>query len=449
MQKRPISLTPLKLIPFEIERSTNPASVADLQTIQKGRDLRAERAFERAFSSSSIPHISSAFLIYFEKRNKIPACLYRYYTNIYTSLYVGEDFRKGGIFKLPEKFKLEQEVKRLRAINQLLYATRDSQNILEILTAVRDQIHPLVTFDRIGFLIAEPKGKYCIVHELVTKNGLPCSSPGDIMPIEHTAIEWSFREQRTHINQNLAAKHEFLEDPFLFEQSIQSIIRIPLFKSGHVFGIMTIKSTKKNHFSKENIALLEDVAIHLSSSLYISKLVMDLKLQATTDGLTGVFNRHALRMIHNRESLITFMDTFVIEHQFHQIDTAAVLMIDIDDFKLYNDTYGHDQGDQRLVALTQILRYATPGHQLIFRYGGDEFVILLPNVTQLEAHNIATKIHQSTLKLGDHRGEAVSVSIGVTCAPWEELASLVHLADQAMYVQKKRRHTVTSELEFS
>ncbi|PWI56921.1 hypothetical protein BM613_11400 [Sulfoacidibacillus thermotolerans] len=350
---------------------------------------------------------------------------------------------------MPDKLSLEQEVARLRAINQLLHATRDSLNTTEILSAVRDKIQPLVAFDRIGLLVAEPKGKYCIVHELVTKDGLICSAPGDIMPIEHTAIEWCFREQRTHVNQHLREKHEFLEDPFLYEQSIQSIVRVPLFKTGEAFGIMTVKSMEPNHFSVDDISLLEDVAVHLSASLYVSKLLMELKLQATTDGLTGVFNRRALHMIHDRESLISFMDSFVIDHTIESIDTVAVLMIDLDEFKLYNDTHGHDQGDLRLVAFTQILRYATPGHQLIFRYGGDEFVILLPNATNIEAHTIASKIRQSALKLGDHRGEPLSVSIGVTHAPWEELSRLIRSADAAMYIQKKRRHTSSSEVEFS
>lgn len=348
-----------------------------------------------------------------------------------------------------EKSALEQEMIRLRAINQLLHATRNSLQTSDILTAVRDQIYPLVAFDRIGILLAEPKGKYCIVHELVTKDGLSCSAPGDIMQIEGTAIEWVFREQQTHINQNLAQQQEFLEDPFLYEQSIQAILRIPLCRSEETFGIITVKSTEPHHFTPEDIALLEDVAAHLSASLYTLKVLMELKLQATTDGLTGVFNRRALHMIHDRESLISFMDTFVIEHAVDYVDNAAVLMIDIDEFKLYNDTYGHDQGDQRLIAFTQILRYSTPGHQLIFRYGGDEFIILLPNASKIDAHNMSTKIRQSALKTGDHKGAPISVSIGVTHAPWAEFSDLVRSADEAMYVHKRKRQVVTTDVEFS
>ncbi|MHB1685723.1 MAG: sensor domain-containing diguanylate cyclase [Bacilli bacterium] len=334
---------------------------------------------------------------------------------------------------------LHAEISRLRALNRLLQATRDSLHTPDILNAVRDHIGKLVDFDRFGLLVAEPRGKYCIVHELVTKTGLNFCPPGSIMPIAGTAIEWVFSELRTQVNHDLAQKKEFLEDETLYGDQIRSIVRVPLFKSGMAFGIMTVKSMEPNHFSEADIAFLEDVGLQLSSALYVSKLVMELKFQASTDALTGVFNRRALHEIRDQQGLMDFLEEFVIDHDFEDIHSVAVLLIDLDDFKLYNDQYGHDEGDRRLVAFTQILRYATPGHQLIFRYGGDEFVIVLPNALEIEAHNIASHIRQTAYKNGDHRGQPMSVSIGVKHDAWEGLSNLIREADAVMYDNKRRR----------
>ncbi len=265
------------------------------------------------------------------------------------------------------------------------------------------------------------------------------------MPIAGTAIEWIFGELRTHVNHDLSHKKEFLEDEPLYEDQIRSIVRVPLFRSGMAYGVMTVKSTEPNHFSEADITFLEDVGLQLSSALYVSKLVMELKLQASTDALTGVFNRRALHEIRDQQGLMDFLDEFVIDYDFEDIHSIAVLLIDLDDFKLYNDQYGHDEGDRRLVAFAQILRYATPGHQLIFRYGGDEFVVVLPNATEIQAHNIASHIRQTAYKNGDHRGQPMSVSIGVKHDAWEGLSKLIREADAAMYDNKRRRQPQQSE----
>ncbi len=331
------------------------------------------------------------------------------------------------------------EISRLRALNRLLRATRDSIHTLDILHAVRDHIGTLVAFDRFGLLVAEPRGKYCIVHELVTKTDLNFCPPGSIMPIAGTAVEWVFNELRTHVNPDLGHKKEFLEDQSLYNDRIRSIVRVPLFKSGMAFGVMTVKSTAPDQFSESDVTFLEDVGMQLSSALYVSKLVMELKLQASTDALTGVFNRRALHEIRDQQGLKVFLEEFVVDYDFEDIRSVAVLLIDLDDFKLYNDQYGHDEGDRRLVAFAQILRYATPGHQLIFRYGGDEFLVVLPNATEIEAHNIAGHIRQTAYKNGDHHGQPMSVSIGVKHDTWEGLAKLIRDADAAMYDNKRRR----------
>ena len=335
---------------------------------------------------------------------------------------------------------LQSEVLRLRVLNSLLREIRNSLDTTDIILAARDHIGKVVSFDRLGLLVAQPKGKYCIVHELVTKSELAFCPPGSFMEISGTAIEWVFRELQPHSNPDLENIREFAEDVHLFNDKIQSIVRIPFFHGGTVFGIMTVKSTEKNHFTQSAIEFLSEVADHLSASLYFARMVMDLKLQSYTDPLTGLFNRRALHEIHDQQSLLSFMDDLMIDYDFGEdIHSLAVLLIDLDDFKGYNDANGHLEGDKRLQAIAKVLRYATPGHQLIFRYGGDEFVILLPNATELQAHNVAAHIRQGAVKNGDHRGESILVSIGVHNDIWGELSQLLLKADAMMYANKRNR----------
>ncbi|MCY0901451.1 MAG: sensor domain-containing diguanylate cyclase [Firmicutes bacterium] len=343
----------------------------------------------------------------------------------------------------------EQEIRRLRALNALLRATRNTLDIREVLRSVRDHMHSLVPFDRLGLLVAESRGRYCLIQELVTLDTLTCCPPGSIMPIAGTAIEWVFRELRSHYNGNLAEQREFLEDETLWNDQIRSIVRVPLYSSGDVYGVMTVKSVRVDAFSLEDISLLEEIGLQISGALFAAKHVAELKLHAMTDPLTGIYNRRALHSLTSPQHLTAFLDEFMIEGEWERIESRSVLVIDVDDFKLYNDTYGHAEGDRRLCQLVQTLRYATPAHQLLFRYGGDEFIILLPNASELESHSIASHIRQAAYKTGDHQGVPMSVSIGIHHDVWGDLENMIRKADAAMYDSKKRRADIQTEVGLS
>ncbi|MCY0876758.1 MAG: sensor domain-containing diguanylate cyclase [Firmicutes bacterium] len=343
----------------------------------------------------------------------------------------------------------QREIIRLRALNQLLCATREALDTRTILAAVRDHIHPLIEFHRLGLLVADMHDKYCIIEELVTKESLVCCPPGSIMSIADTAIEWVYRERRTQYNPDLRATQEFIEDATLLQDGIVTIARVPLRAFGKIYGVMTVKSTIANAFSMSDLELLDDVSNHIGGALYAAKLIMELRLRSYTDALTGVYNRRALHALTDAQSLIHFLDEFMIEGEWSEIDTLSVLVFDLDDFKLYNDTYGHVEGDERLRTFAQLLRYAAPAHQLIFRYGGDEFILLLPNATSMEAHRIASHVRQSALKAGDHKRLPLSVSIGVYQDVWTDLSALIRAADAAMYEDKRRRPEAEKEVGLS
>ncbi len=155
----------------------------------------------------------------------------------------------------------------------------------------------------------------------------------------------------------------------------------------------------------------------------------NLTISSTLDKLTGVYNRK-----YFEEALLFLLDNSRLERS-----EFAVIMFDIDDFKGINDKYGHQTGDEVLVKLTKEVKKAISKGDTIGRYGGEEFIVLLPNVNKEKAMNIAEKIRDNIEKsriLGDKR--TVSISVGIAMSAYELLNSeeIIERADQALYKAK-------------
>jgi len=157
-----------------------------------------------------------------------------------------------------------------------------------------------------------------------------------------------------------------------------------------------------------------------------------LREQSIRDPLTDLFNRRFLEESFGRELARARRDGVPL----------AVLMIDIDHFKRLNDTYGHPAGDEVIRRLGNLLRSGARGGDLPCRYGGEEFVLVLPNMT---AETAAGRAEQWRAAFADERvhvGERVirsTVSIGVAIFPWhgDSRETLIHAADEALYAAKR------------
>lgn len=159
-----------------------------------------------------------------------------------------------------------------------------------------------------------------------------------------------------------------------------------------------------------------------------------LETLASTDPLTGLRNRR-----YFQEQLQKYMELF---EQFGEIFSLCI--IDIDRFKAINDTYGHPVGDLVLTRLAQLLQEQSYGDTVVARFGGEEFVILLPGLNQEQVLAAAERYRSATetTPLGDLR---ITISIGAaTCSPEDTELSLLQQADQALYISKHNgRNRVT------
>ncbi|WP_291633727.1 GGDEF domain-containing protein [Clostridium sp.] len=146
-----------------------------------------------------------------------------------------------------------------------------------------------------------------------------------------------------------------------------------------------------------------------------------------------------LTSVYNHRYLYEYFETKLCEG----LSMMAILFCDIDHFKQVNDTYGHIKGDLVLKEVARIIRDSTNGNEGIFRYGGEEFVILLDNYSDVEGFNTAEKIrlkiYNSNVIKSYCNFETLTISIGVSTYPYDGLNidTLINKADKAMYHVKE------------
>lgn len=169
----------------------------------------------------------------------------------------------------------------------------------------------------------------------------------------------------------------------------------------------------------------------LARALRERSMVRKLEELSMCDSLTSLLNRRAFDLRFPRE----------VERADRQSYPLFLAMIDVDNFKDYNDSYGHDSGDKVLIALSDIMREGTRNSvDLCFRLGGDEFAVLLPQTTATQATEIVQRILLKFVE-SDFGGTTLSIGI-ISCyrkkeiSALEDLAHMLKRADQAMYDAK-------------
>ena len=150
---------------------------------------------------------------------------------------------------------------------------------------------------------------------------------------------------------------------------------------------------------------------------------------AHTDALTGLGNRHWMRTMFERE----------VTRTLHSNKDLCLMMIDVDNFKAFNDKYGHIAGDRVLVAVADALREFLRPTDLVARFGGDEFAVLLPDLKIKQARQTAERVRQQVAALSPTSlATAITISIGIADRTEnDDVATLVQRADAALYDAKE------------
>jgi len=224
-------------------------------------------------------------------------------------------------------------------------------------------------------------------------------------------------------------------------KALQVVAARPLYKENEKIGLILCGSNIKDYF-EESMGLLETVITQLILGLKNIELYSEIQRMAITDGLTGLYNRRKLN------ELIEAYSREVVENQI----SLSVAMLDIDHFKIFNDTYGHACGDMVLKELAGILdRWSTEYCGIAARYGGEEFVLAFMNCDQERIKEILSRVkHEIDNMICFYEGNRITirVSMGYSCYP-ETLTNvnrILNNADAALYYSKEHgRNRITAD----
>lgn len=252
-------------------------------------------------------------------------------------------------------------------------------------------------------------------------------SPADDDATFHPDACWAVRRGQSHPPVNgepdVACYH-------LPESQAESALCVPLIAQGEAIGLLSFQNiTPENAPAR---AYLELMAEALGLALANQRLRDALLEKALFDPLTGLRNRH-----HLEDTLHTQMTQAM-----RNGEPLSCMMIDIDHFKSINDRFGHEAGDQVIKNVATIVQRAAHDGGLAFRYGGEEFLVLLPGAGEAEAHACAQKIyngvHALSLRYGLTEIGPVDVSIGIASYPEHAQSdNLLRAADVALYRAKE------------
>src|SRR5664280_906762 len=207
-----------------------------------------------------------------------------------------------------------------------------------------------------------------------------------------------------------------------------SELAIPLIAGGQCVGVLDLESPKVAAFTRSDIRLLTPFASGLALLIDNQQKTKQLREQATHDGLTGFFNRRMMDEMVPRE----------LQRAARYHRDMSLAMLDVDGFKAVNDTLGHDEGDRLRRAFAGCIRKIARASDLLYRYGGDEFLLLLPETTSEQADEILKRLDGTICPELISKLGRVTFSAGIASYVSDASAEdLVKLADDRMYQSKR------------
>ena len=204
----------------------------------------------------------------------------------------------------------------------------------------------------------------------------------------------------------------------------------PILYEKRLLGAVGIGKPKLSDGANHLLRIIAEIAgVALHNQLFLT----DAKQKAETDPLTGLYNRRYFHHISRK-----YVEKAITEHS-----PISVFLFDIDHFKQYNDSNGHEEGDKLLMELSQVVQEYTRKTSVVARYGGEEFIVLLPGIPATEAFKYAERLREviASHSFPHREGQPfgfLSISGGIAAFPDHErsIQSVIRLADEALYKAK-------------
>jgi len=322
--------------------------------------------------------------------------------------------------------QLQEQDKEIVLINRLTAIITSSVSIQEVFDGFAEELRKVVDVNwaAIGLIDGDELTLSALSGSIVS----PWRKEERI-PLKGTGTEWVCQEMKSLYEADLMRHHRFWTDDHYLKQGIRSIVYLPLSIKEQSIGSLVLASLKPNAYSHRQIRLLEQVALQISTPIENADLYARAEQRSRIDELTGLFNRR-----HFEERLKEEID----RHSRYG-SVFSLLLLDLDKFKTYNDISGHPAGDILLSQIGRTMQGSVRGADQAFRYGGDEFAVILPQAAVAEAYVVAERIRARIARSMQENEVAVTCSIGVASYPADGVicGELITVADTALYYAKR------------
>jgi diguanylate cyclase (GGDEF)-like protein len=311
--------------------------------------------------------------------------------------------------------------RRLLEVNERLLSTLDPQGVLNL---IADSLKPLLAYDHLTIYRVDREAG--VMRPMIARDRFEHLIMGTTYPLDMGVTGWVIEHGEAqcandiHLDERAATIPGTPEEP-------ESLIIVPLLVRGEVAGTLNVgrMGGAEAHFSSGEFELARLFAGQASIAIQNADTHHAVWQRAETDSLTG---------LHNRGAFDARLDALVAVNG---LQSCALIMIDLDGFKHYNDRHGHPAGDTVLQAVGRAIDSAVRERDFSFRYGGDEFAIVLPRTRVDQAVQVAGRVRQA-IKEHPIVAATLTASAGVACFPIHaaDKSALTAAADAALYRAK-------------
>ncbi|OGO01475.1 MAG: hypothetical protein A2Y72_04945 [Chloroflexi bacterium RBG_13_53_26] len=423
-----------------LEREATPLSARDIQILPEFSSLWDEerRQLTSAKADTFFPIINQgkliALLVLGTKRRGGPLAL----EELDLILSAVKRFA-GAIHKESLREELQVKEEELRIFNRLMTILSSSINIGEAFDRFSEELQKVAPVDWATIAMADGENLCFLALSSTTPSPWKVN---ESIPIAGTGAELVMREQSSFYEPDLVKQQRFSTGDKHAKQGIRSVVYLPLISGGKSIGALIIASRSPRAYTIRQVKLLEQLASYITAPIENSQLYNQAREKARIDELTGLFNRR-----HFDERL----KEEITRHARYG-GTFSLLMLDLDSFKVYNDIFGHPAGDDLLREVGDLIKHSIRTSDQAFRYGGDEFAIILPHIDVEGAYHVAERVRQSIAHRMQESSTGVTSSLGLANCPANGVtpADLVTVADTALYYAKynggNRTHLPTKVL---
>jgi len=321
---------------------------------------------------------------------------------------------------------------RAEALRRITAAATSGSDLSAIVPAFATELAALQPFDRLACGFVNETGDYLemVSHPEGTSWGL-----GGVLPVVGSGPGFVALNNRPVLQRNLVHEHRYLEDMRLLEEGLRCYALFPLSSRERAIGVLAIGSGQVAAFDEATLARLQPLADAVALAFENLRLFQKTRELSITDEVTPL---HNFRYFHQ-----------ALERELKLVNRyggmLSLLFVDLDRFKPINDQYGHLRGSRTLREVGFLIRAAVRETDIPARYGGDEFVVILPQTDAEPAKVLAEKLRRlvegHTFLQEEGINARLGVSLGVGTYPSEANSkeALIRLADKRMYEDKEIR----------